>query len=220
MTKLRTRGPKIATQTSDKVTPETSENIAEHPLTHVRVSQNSDGSWSSESQGVHTGVDFPAETFVRRRRPTLMTPPGYFVATNAVESEPEQSKPQNSRGMKRKAQDDDFSLGHIGKDDSDTLVSPEKATKKSKSTGKRKTEGSRRVTPAAYHANNQLNKPEPHGNPEVWADKRQQLCETLRYFNAYQSGAYTNDGIAYGHLIDAEVDARDKFDEHIVITSV
>jgi hypothetical protein len=219
MTKLRSRGPKPTTQMGDNVTFEEIENIAGYPLTHSHISQNFDGSWSSGTQDAQKEVESSAEKPILRRRSATTIPPGYSVAPDANESEPEQSKPRKFRGMKRKAQDDDFSLSHDPNDNSDSLVSPQKPTKKSKSARKAKA-GNRRVTVAAYHANNQLNKPEPHGNPEVWADKRQQLCETLRYFNAYQSGAYTNNGIAYGHLIDAEVDARDKFDEQIVITSV
>ena len=213
MTKLRSRGPRTTTQIGDNVTFEKIENIAGYPFTYSYISQNFDGSWSSATQDVQKEVESSAEKPIRRRRSAIPIP------LDATESEPEQSKPQKFRGMKRKAQDDDFSLSHNPNDNSDSLASPEKPTKKSKSARKAKA-GNRRVTVAAYHANNQLNKPEPHGDPEVWADKRQQLCETLRYFNAYQSGAYTNNGIAYGHLIDAEVDARDKFDEQIVITSV
>jgi hypothetical protein len=73
---------------------------------------------------------------------------------------------------------------------------------------------------SSYHENVQEGKPDPIGGPEVWAFKRQQLCETLPYYNAYQSGAYTQDGIARSILIDKEVSIRDKFNDEVVITSV
>ncbi|KAE8454543.1 hypothetical protein EG329_000166 [Mollisiaceae sp. DMI_Dod_QoI] len=72
----------------------------------------------------------------------------------------------------------------------------------------------------AYYVNTTAQKPEPHGTPIVWADKRQQLCETLPFYNAYQSGAYTKDGILYGFLVDAEVGSLDKFDDQIIITTI
>ena len=221
MTKLRSRTLKTATQTSKGAIFETVEKTTAYPLMHDYVCQNFDGSWSSTSQDSCDikGFEHPTEKPTRRRQSTIAISRGYSVTTDTTESESEQLKPRMSRSMKRKAHDDDFSISHDPNDNSDCPVSSKKLTTKSKSAGKAKA-GARRVTVAAYHANNQLNKPEPHGRPEVWADKRQQLCETLRYFNAYQSGAYTNNGIAYGHLIDAEVDPRDKFDEQVVITSV
>jgi hypothetical protein len=73
---------------------------------------------------------------------------------------------------------------------------------------------------SSYHENVQEGRPDPIGGPEVWAFKRQQLCETLPYYNAYQSGAYTQDGIARSILIDKEVSIRDKFNDEVVITSV
>ena len=135
-------------------------------------------------------------------------------------SEPEQTKPRKSRSKKRNSEEDDeFYPIHNAEDGSDTLKTPGEPIRKSKSTGKRKA-GIRKVPGATYHVNTQLDKPEPHGQPDVWADKRQQLCETLPYYNAYQSGAYYNSGIVYGQLIDKEVDGRDKLDEQVVITSV
>ncbi|KAI5791861.1 hypothetical protein EDC01DRAFT_97726 [Geopyxis carbonaria] len=61
-------------------------------------------------------------------------------------------------------------------------------------------------------------KPEPIGLPEVWADKRQELCETLPYYRAYQSGAYAHDGLVYGYLVDGSGSPRDYMDERIVIS--
>ncbi|KAG9228506.1 hypothetical protein BJ875DRAFT_477330 [Amylocarpus encephaloides] len=66
----------------------------------------------------------------------------------------------------------------------------------------------------------QANKPSPIGKPEAWADKRQQLCTTLPWYRAYQSGAYTHDGVALGLLCDKEVGIRDKFESEVVICRV
>jgi hypothetical protein len=73
---------------------------------------------------------------------------------------------------------------------------------------------------AAYYGGNaQQDKPEPYGQPALWADKRQGLCETLPYYQAYQSGAYTH-GHVYGFLCDKEVGDRDVFTDQIMIARV
>lgn len=61
-------------------------------------------------------------------------------------------------------------------------------------------------------------RPEPHGQPLVWAEERQALCETLPYYRAYQSGAYTTEGLAFGFLLDKDCGERAYMDEEIVIT--
>jgi len=70
-----------------------------------------------------------------------------------------------------------------------------------------------------YYVNAQDGKPEPHSQPPVWGDKRQQICETLPYYNAYQGGAYRSEGVLYGFLTDKEVGPRDQFTDQILITS-
>ncbi|KAH8712265.1 hypothetical protein GQ44DRAFT_829984 [Phaeosphaeriaceae sp. PMI808] len=45
-------------------------------------------------------------------------------------------------------------------------------------------------------------KPAPLGQPEVWAESRQELCETLHYFRSYQSGSYCTGGFARGFMFD------------------
>ena len=82
------------------------------------------------------------------------------------------------------------------------------------------TKANKAAPKAAYYVNAQQDKPEPHGQPSVWADKRQQLCETLPYYRAYQSGAYTSDGLAHGFLCDKEVGDRDVFTDYIMIARV
>ncbi|KAK7536864.1 uncharacterized protein J3D65DRAFT_553080, partial [Phyllosticta citribraziliensis] len=61
-------------------------------------------------------------------------------------------------------------------------------------------------------------KPPPVREPEVWADGRQALCETLPYYHAYQSGGYVTGGFAYGFMVDKESSARDYMDSEVLIT--
>jgi hypothetical protein len=65
-----------------------------------------------------------------------------------------------------------------------------------------------------------MDKPAPYGEPPVWADKRQCLCEALPYYKAYMSGVYQQAGVACGFLVDKEVGPRDKFQDEFLITSV
>lgn len=57
------------------------------------------------------------------------------------------------------------------------------------------------------------------GIPEVWADGRQELCETLPYFRAYQSSAYTFTNKARGYLFDQSSRPRDYIDTEVVVSS-
>jgi alkylated DNA repair dioxygenase AlkB len=59
--------------------------------------------------------------------------------------------------------------------------------------------------------------PKPQSRPEVWADSRQELCETLQYFRAYHGGSYTTGGFARGFLFDKSAHARDYMDSTVVI---
>jgi hypothetical protein len=154
--------------------------------------------------------------FKNRQPDALMESAG---SEETIEPQPKPAKSRRVRGKKRGTEDDEFSQSHDTTDSSEDLIPPENLTKKSERTRKRDA-ATRKSRGTVYYVNNQLHKPEPHGQPEIWANKRQQLCETLPYYRAYQTGIYMSDGIAYGHLIDKEVDARDKFDEQIVITSV
>ncbi|KAF2846726.1 hypothetical protein T440DRAFT_501594 [Plenodomus tracheiphilus IPT5] len=61
-------------------------------------------------------------------------------------------------------------------------------------------------------------KPEPAGAPEVWADGRQELCETLHYYRAYQSACYSTGGFARGFMFDKVAHARDYIDSNVVIS--
>lgn len=49
--------------------------------------------------------------------------------------------------------------------------------------------------------------------------ERQNLCEALPYYRAYQSAAYTLDSLAYGFLLDKDSSGAPSYmDEEIVIT--
>jgi len=123
--------------------------------------------------------------------------------------------------------DGDFSPGskQLPYTGSDELVPSGKRRDKAKARGTRvakKSKSRGRVDDQSikenYHLNVQEGKPEPFGQPEVWAAKRQQLCETLPYYRAYESAAYTKNGILYAFMIDREVGIRDKFTDQIIIS--
>lgn len=61
-------------------------------------------------------------------------------------------------------------------------------------------------------------RPECKGFPEVWADTRQELCEGVPYFRAYQGGIYYRHDVAFGYLIDAFTAERDYIGSHVVIS--
>ena len=60
-------------------------------------------------------------------------------------------------------------------------------------------------------------KPDPQGPPEVWAESRQALCETLSYFKKPQGGCYQNEGHIYGFLFDSVGHCREYVDENLII---
>ncbi|KAK5013057.1 hypothetical protein LTR39_003837, partial [Cryomyces antarcticus] len=60
-------------------------------------------------------------------------------------------------------------------------------------------------------------KPEPQGQPLVWAEGRQALCETLPYFRSFQGGGHTSDGTALGFLFDRHCSKHDYMDSTVVI---
>jgi hypothetical protein len=61
-------------------------------------------------------------------------------------------------------------------------------------------------------------KPAPAGQPEVWADGRQELCETLHYYRAYQSACYSTGGFVRGFMFDKVAHGRDYIDGDVVIS--
>jgi hypothetical protein len=63
-----------------------------------------------------------------------------------------------------------------------------------------------------------LPKPPPIGKPLVWADTRQELCEGVPYFRAYQAGIYFRSDLVRGYLLDAFGAERDFIGSHVVIS--
>ncbi|XPS68807.1 hypothetical protein M3J09_001089 [Ascochyta lentis] len=60
-------------------------------------------------------------------------------------------------------------------------------------------------------------KPEPIGQPQVWADGRMELCETLHYFRSYQGASHSTGGFARGFMFDKVAHPRDYIDSNVVI---
>lgn len=60
-------------------------------------------------------------------------------------------------------------------------------------------------------------KPFPVGQPIIWADGKQALCETLPYYVAYQGAAYVSGGIFYSVNLDGNGHDRDFLDGDAII---
>ena len=191
------------------------------------IGQNFDGTWFinySAATLSHTSCIKPGMRKTRSASKAKSTPiPEQHAEMSDDENPNLKQQEQKRSNKKRKVDDDELSF-------QEELSSPrpvEEAEEVFQNKPPRKRKSSKvsaaRVRNAKlplYHENVQEGKPDPIGQPEVWAFKRQQLCETLPYYNAYQSGAYTQDGIARSILIDKEVSFRDKFDDEVIITSV
>jgi hypothetical protein len=190
------------------------------------VGQNLDSTWFIGSQAAKSTQASGSENTVRATRPARKAAPKVSTEhhTKAIDAETLSPQQQKRRGTKRKSDDDD--LWFQEKQSSPDLTeeipdeSEKKQTRKRKAYTRTAPNAAKKPKLPLYHENVQNGKPEPIGHPEVWSFIRQQLCETLPYYQAYQSGAYTHNGIAHGIVIDKEVSIRDKFDEEIVITSV
>ena len=61
-------------------------------------------------------------------------------------------------------------------------------------------------------------KPAARGEPLVWADTRQELCEGVPYFRSYQGGIYFRYEVAFGYLLDAFGAERDFIGSNVVIS--
>jgi hypothetical protein len=200
-----------------------------HFLIQNHVGQNPDSTWTDCPRIVSTNDNPIPETHVRITRVGKRAAHESLVVHQLESGDngsrsSEEEQPQRRRGRKRKSDDTDF-FPQEKESDHDTIevaerISDNTPSRKRKATLKYCSKPAKKPKLPLYHENVQEGKPEPIGQPEVWAFKRQQLCEALPYYNAYQSGAYTHDNIARAILIDKEVSIRDKFDEEIVITSV
>lgn len=60
-------------------------------------------------------------------------------------------------------------------------------------------------------------KPDPQGEPLVWADSRQALCETVPYFKKPQGGCHHNDRHVYAFLFDGVGHCREYMDSDVII---
>ncbi|KAF2822940.1 hypothetical protein CC86DRAFT_448052 [Ophiobolus disseminans] len=58
----------------------------------------------------------------------------------------------------------------------------------------------------------------PAGQPAVWAEGRQELCETLHYFRSYQSACHSTGGFVRGFMFDNNAHVRDYIDNDVVIS--
>ncbi|KAF1999059.1 hypothetical protein P154DRAFT_438020 [Amniculicola lignicola CBS 123094] len=61
-------------------------------------------------------------------------------------------------------------------------------------------------------------RPAPSSRPEVWAEGRMEMCETLPYFRAYQGACYSNGGYVKGFMFDKCAHPRDYTDANVIIS--
>ncbi|KAF7783026.1 hypothetical protein Agabi119p4_2402 [Agaricus bisporus var. burnettii] len=54
-------------------------------------------------------------------------------------------------------------------------------------------------------------KPPLPGNPPIWAQSRQEVCESFDWFRSYQGGVYHSRNVARGYLLSAFAASRDIF---------
>lgn len=59
--------------------------------------------------------------------------------------------------------------------------------------------------------------PDPVGQPLVWADQRQALCETVPYYRSFQGGCYHSNRSVYAFMFDGESHAREYIDSDVVL---
>ncbi|TKA25292.1 hypothetical protein B0A50_06196 [Salinomyces thailandicus] len=57
----------------------------------------------------------------------------------------------------------------------------------------------------------------PQGEPRVWADSRQAMCETVPYFKKPQGGCHQKDRHVYAILFDGESHCREYMDADVII---
>lgn len=68
------------------------------------------------------------------------------------------------------------------------------------------------------HRNTDAAQGEPNDCPEVWADNRTELCETLPYYRSYKSACYHTGGIVRGFMFAKCGNSRDYTDASVVIS--
>ncbi|THZ06751.1 hypothetical protein D6C95_02271 [Aureobasidium pullulans] len=61
-------------------------------------------------------------------------------------------------------------------------------------------------------------KPNPSGQPEIWADTRHHLCESLTgLYSSWQGSYYGKNGVAKAFMLDGNGHTRDHLDEDVII---
>ncbi|KDQ21698.1 hypothetical protein BOTBODRAFT_61333 [Botryobasidium botryosum FD-172 SS1] len=65
--------------------------------------------------------------------------------------------------------------------------------------------------PAAIDASAPLHKKPLPRRPPIWAETRQEVCESLDYFRSYQGGVYQRNGQVFGYLLDGYPSVRDEW---------
>jgi hypothetical protein len=237
-------GTKRLSQTLTPQSPYSAEVVATVFSLASHVGQNQDGTWTStqqiqpySQQPKKRKAEGPLMPLPQRRGPPRSTPlqmNGH--ALNSLEhanhtagtkndddspSSPEMVVAPQLRAKKRKADgkdNEDFEPGSanhgIGIQEESNFISTAVGSVKRKATA------NKAAGFVKYHRSMQDDKPAPYGQPPVWADKRQSLCETLPYYRAYMSGAYMYCQIVRAFMVDKEVGPRDKFEEEIMISRV
>ncbi|KAL3418928.1 hypothetical protein PVAG01_09149 [Phlyctema vagabunda] len=121
-----------------------------------------------------------------------------------------QTSPEPNQGRKRKSQNDgDFNMTSTPRNGP-----VRKAARRSNATAVARVTKQSKPDPVDV----QEGLPEPFGQPPVWADKRQQLCETLPYYRAYQSGSYMTAGKVFGFMMNKFIGRRDRFGNEVIIS--
>jgi hypothetical protein len=235
--------PKRVAQLSKLHSPESTVETASRFSLASHVGQIPDGTWVpilqsqvGDQQQRKRKYEEPHTPRTRRQglsRPTALQEDGYLPPPVEGVSEPvalesdgvtdaDMVTPSEPKGKKRKIDGDDDYGGFIPHRANANLEAQEDEVLTSKGTRapKRKPTANRNGVHGKYHQPTQGDKPAPYGQPLVWADKRQSLCETLPYYRAYQSGAYMSKGVVRAFMVDREVGPRDKFEEEIMISRV
>jgi hypothetical protein len=224
--------------------PDSSEEAAARFSLASHVGQNQDGTWDTTQQTQSCNqrpkkrkAEGPPMPLTWRRdspRSTALEMNGHV--SKSLEDVSDTTDPENDSGrasspdmviapclrvQKRKADDKDnedfvpVSADHCTSIQEDNTFGSTAAEHL-----KRKATTNKTVGFVKYHRSMQEDKPAPYGQPPVWADKRQSLCETLPYYRAYMSGAYMHCQIVRAFMVDKEVGPRDKFEEEIMISRV
>ncbi|KAI9648951.1 hypothetical protein NHQ30_001517 [Ciborinia camelliae] len=206
--------------------------------------QNENGAWSDISRSIlpPSPLDTPSPPAFPPLSPSdssspppvtlKVSPPRRFTrSTRNVAQQPTMDqfftraqKPVIPAKRKAEVSSDEEFLPHVAQDSltpphkKATTASTRKPRQPTASRSRKSTTKVKEPLPSLENAT--LHKPEAWGQPEVWADKRQQLCSALPYYKGYESAAYRTNLIVAGFLANQGVGARDVFTEDIYISKV